>query len=45
MTLCEHRAEPWVESPIGLELLAQLVDSGQLDPTPCDVCAPTETED
>jgi hypothetical protein len=41
VTLCQHRAEPWAESPIGRQLLADLVDNGQLEPTPCDDC-PTE---
>lgn len=44
MTLCVHRAEPWAESPIGREVLTQLVEDGLLEPTPCDAC-PTETED
>jgi hypothetical protein len=42
--ICEHRAGPWIDSPIGRELLAQFVENGQLEPTPCDVCS-GETEE
>lgn len=44
MTLCEHRAAAWHNAPIGLELLAQLVEDGELEPTPCGDCPPTQTE-
>jgi hypothetical protein len=42
--VCEHRARPWANAPIGRQLLTQLVDAGQLEPTPCDACPPTEME-
>lgn len=42
--LCAHQAAPWIEAPIGWQLLAEILAAGELEPIPCDPCVQTPKE-